>query len=68
MTITYHVIYYRQYGGWYNTMPFKTRGAAESHADRFFRDNSIMKDGKVIVKNTNSHVTDITFKEVELPE
>lgn len=68
MTITYHVIFYRQYGGWYCTMPFHSREKAERHADRFFRNNEIKKDGKVIVQNTNGHFTDIIFKEVELPE
>lgn len=63
------VIFYRQYGKWSSTMPFATRGKAESHADQYLRSDEIKSHtGAVLVKNTREHIKDITFLEVELPE
>lgn len=64
------VIFYRQYGEWYCSVPFKNREKAEDHAKRHLSDNTIydQRDGSVLSKNTNSHVKDVTFREVELPE
>lgn len=66
---TVTVIFYRQYGRWCCTMPFPTRGKAESHADLYLRSDEIKTpDGKVIARNMRDHIKDITFVDVELPE
>lgn len=67
---TYTVIFYRQYGKWSCTMPFETRDKAERHADMYLRNDEIRRvgTGELLLKNTREHITDITFKDVELPE
>lgn len=64
------VIFWRSSGQWICAMPMKTRAEAEKHADRYLRDNAIYnnKTGQLLTKNTNEHIKDITFIEVELPE
>jgi len=56
MTHEYTVVFYRQYGQWYVTIPFYGRRDAERHARLYLDDPK--KD----------YIKDIVYHAVELPE
>lgn len=63
------IVCYRQYGNWSSTRPFASRKDAETHAIQYLRDNQIKApNNDVIASNTRSHIKDITFFDIELPE